>query len=205
MTVTTPGSSGIWQRAGRLFHYPNPDDARVLIEKGNPPSPGAAPCEGTVDTLYDVVQRQTDAQQAQVASLESKAVFVLGSASLLTAAATALPRVAMLSAKATRPHTMLVHVAELLTVAVYVVVVACSSLAYSVRRYQTPPDPRVIREYMYDEAVTVKRTFMANMIRAFDDNQVAVKRKVWWTRAALWALLAEALCLALSTLLQTIS
>lgn len=174
-----------------MTNYP-----RVTGGSQKPIAPSHLP---SLALAFELAREQLADQRSQAAGLDTKASFVLGSASLLTAAATALHS---MSASAT-PHPLLTTIA-LLAVFVYLVVVAASYQAYTLRVYKHVPNLERLQEYIGVELQQTKGTLLSTMVLAYGENQRTLAKKVRWTKTALFALAVEAVVLAVLTLMQTI-
>jgi hypothetical protein len=174
-----------------------------------PMSDSESPVWPNLDECYELTKEALDAQLAQAHTLDSKASFVLTSASVLTAAALALHQAATNLAGAAAPSSHpegLAYAAKalgILGVLAYVGVVYTSFRAYTLRSYAGPADPRQLKDrYVNMDVQLAKATIFSTMVESYTSNSAVLERKVLWTRYALYALLAEAALVALITLVE---
>jgi hypothetical protein len=174
-----------------------------------PTSSSESPAWPNLDECYALTKEALGAQLAQSHTLDSKASFVLTSASVLTAAALALHQavtnLAGSVAASSQPEALAVtaKILGILGVLAYVGVVYTSFRAYTLRSYAGPADPRQLEEKYVDMDVQLaKATIFSTMVESYTTNSAVLERKVLWTRYALYALLAEAALVALITLVE---
>jgi hypothetical protein len=174
-----------------------------------PTSSSESPAWPNLDECYELTKETLGAQLAQAHTLDSKASFVLTSASVLTAAALALHQavtnVAGSVASSTQPEAPAVaaKVFGILGVLAYVGVVYTSFRAYTLRSYAGPADPRQLKEkYVNMDVKLAKAAIFSTMVESYTSNSMVLERKVLWTRYALYALVAEAALVALITLVE---
>jgi hypothetical protein len=152
----------------------------------------------------DLAQQALSRQVQQADTLNTKAGFILGSASLLTGVLTAW-RV---------PHPSLVSVLGLPAVNVgwlpvaavgtYFLVVVTSFTAYRLQNYNLAPDPRVLREkYLTRDAQETQRAAFKASTLAFEANLRTIGRKIAWTWTAFGCLILEAAIVALILLVES--
>jgi hypothetical protein len=160
----------------------------------------------SLDVCFDLAQKQLDAQRARFGNLDTKASFVLGSASILTAAVTGLHG----AAANVRPPNGLVAfglaVLPPLAIFAYAAVVLAAFLAYTLRSIAwTPTVTRLNDYYVTKDPRMTKGKLLDAMKGVHEENEQSVEGK-WgkatWTQIALWALLSEAALIALLTLVQ---
>jgi hypothetical protein len=171
--------------------------------------PGEPLAWPNLDESYLLTKEALAAQLAQAHTLDSKASFVLTSASILTASALALHQaVASLSGAGTTAHRsggiiVLVQVLAVLAVVAYLAVVYTSFRAYTLRSYAGPADPRQLEaRYVDMDAELAKATLFSTMVKSYSDNSALLDQKASWTRYALYALLGEAALVALATIVE---
>jgi hypothetical protein len=162
-----------------------------------------------LDESYLLTKEALAAQLAQSHTLDSKASFVLASASILTASALALHQaVANLSGTGPSAHmpagiVVLARVLAVLAVLAYLGVVYTSFRAYTLRSYAGPADPRQLEaRYVSMDAELAKATLFSTMVKSYGDNSALLDQKASWTRYALYALLGEAALVALTTIVE---
>ncbi len=199
------------------------DAAKSPLDEGDaevdaPPSAGPS-----VDVIYSEVTGRLSAQDAQIATLDSKANFGLGSATLLTAGVTGLATAVDEAREPSQDRSMAAervatadlwwfgeHNAERLTdyitlasLGVYVLVIVFSFLAYNLRQWRVTPQPAPF----FDEALSwpaesTKVQLAVQRIEDFEFNEKKIKAKVRWVRFAMLALLFEAILLLAVTVVQ---
>jgi hypothetical protein len=163
-----------------------------------------------LDESYLLTKEALAAQLAQSHTLDSKASFVLASASILSASALALHQaVANLSGTGvgTAPmpsgFVVLARILAVLAVLAYLGVVYTSFRAYTLRSYAGPADPRQLEvKYVSMDAELAKATLFSTMVKSYGDNSALLDQKASWTRYALYALLGEAALVALTTIVE---
>lgn len=177
------------------------------MSQGTPPS---------LDFLYEVVKGRIGDQNAQIATLDTKANFGVVSSTLLISGASSL-RSAFATARlggstgdlgirgtglAVDPSTVVnwLTVAALVT---FLVLVLCAYRAYQLRRYTLVPNlATLLDEYWSAPLAVTKADLVVTLADAFKDNEVLVRDKVWWTKAVLICLALQAGWLVLMALIQ---
>jgi hypothetical protein len=167
--------------------------------------PGEPSAWPNLDESYLLTKEALAAQLAQAHTLDSKASFVLTSASILTASALAVHQAAA-NLRGTGPPAGMVVLAKVLAVlavVAYLAVVYTSFRAYTLRSYAGPADPRQLEaRYVDMNAQLAKATLFSTMVKSYGDNSALLDQKASWTRYALYALLGEAALVALTTLVE---
>lgn len=186
-SVPTDGASGLWARLLSLFVPPKTQQSTLE----HVPGPLN---EDTVKMVYDDVDKQLEAQDAQVTALDTKAGLVLASASLLTAAVTALQGV--ISQKPHLAQPAWYHGVEIAALLLYAAVVYAAYKGYAIRAYERSPNPNGIRKYLAENPDPVRWQIMVNRTQNFLHNEAALTNKVWWMQTSLRLLIAEAVCIA---------
>jgi hypothetical protein len=171
-----------------------------------------------VEIVHDELRERVALQLAQIDSLDGKANFVLGSASLLTAGAAALGS-AIETSDGVTPNRWCIFGwnAEVETLAnvviagafaAFVAVVICAYQAYRVRIYTVTPDPTTGAALLLDTYMARPKGDTMAMLasaRKQDDlpnNEAQIKDKVRWTTWALKALLVESALLLTMAVLE---
>lgn len=139
----------------------------------------------SLDIVLDFTRERQSAQLQLTTDLDSKANFVLGSATLLTTAAIAL-----------RNATSSWRWLEVVAILVYCVVVFSSFMAYRVREYAQAPDPVALESNMHEAVVKTKGEILREMVRAYDTNKTAIRRKTAWLKWSFVAFMIEVVLLA---------
>ena len=167
---------------------------------------GASPKKADVglpslDLAFGLTSDRLAAQITYAGDLDTKANFVLGAASLLIAAATALHGVVLASLS-----SLTVKVIAVVAVALYILVVITALLAYAVRTYKVVPKPSDLKDYYLTLPEPVTKEILLNtMVTAYKQNDVTISRKAGWTKAALAFFAGEVLMLAIIALIQVFS
>jgi len=171
--------------------------------------PGEPVTWPNLDECYLLSKEALADQLAQSRALDSKASFVLASASILTAAALALHQavagVAGTTAEAalSRGLVVLANLLAVLAVLAYLGVVYTAFRAYTLRSYDGPADPRQLAaKYVDMDAELAKATLFATMVKSYGDNSTILDQKVAWTRNAVYTLFGESILVALVTIVQ---
>lgn len=151
----------------------------------------------SLDLVFDLTRERLSAQLASVDSLDTKANFVLGSATLLTAAAATVQGLS-------HYDSAVRFVAIIFAMLLYLAVIFTSFRAYMVRGYHQAPDPTALEGYMWEQLETTKGTILKEMVGCYNDNKKEIARKVWWLRWALRAFGAEAVLLSILALLEVL-
>ncbi len=165
----------------------------------------------SLDLAFEEAKRLIAAQDAQLAALDGKANFGLGSATLLTAGVAALRssmnNVEEAAQVSGQPNMLTVRsfevdwltVANGLTIAalgVYAWVVLSALSAYGLRKYENAPDPqKLLARFLNKPEHETKRKIVEELADAFATNAEHAAAKVKWTRRVIWGLLAEAVVL----------
>jgi hypothetical protein len=165
----------------------------------SPPSTAPSTSYPSLELCFDLARDQLDAQSKRASNLDTKASFVLGSASILTTTAVAF-KAAFTSAQATNLGMIVLAIAG---AAAYVGVVGSAFMAYTLRSYAWVPQVSELKaHYMTKPLEYTRGTLLSSMVIAFTENERTIGRKVVWTRAALMTLLVEAAIVALLVVVQ---
>ncbi|HEX8598507.1 MAG TPA: hypothetical protein VF952_08330 [Chloroflexia bacterium] len=165
----------------------------------------------SLSIIYDLVQQRVTAQYERINSLDTKAGFVLGSATLLTGGISALQQVAittMTDLNSKDPSTVAqwkigIGGASLLAVLFYLVLVFASIQAYKIRKYNALSRVRtLIDKYYENEEVDTKEVLVDTLATLVEENDQIIDRKALWTQRAISCLMIEAILLAILTMLQ---
>jgi hypothetical protein len=161
-----------------------------------------------LDEVYRLSENALAAQLSQVSALDSKANFVLTSASILTVAAAALHgALTPSSTTATAPPDWIVlvgHILAVIAVLAYLGVVFAAYKAYAVRTYKGVANPGVLKDKGYTsmDPEVAKATVYVTMVESYKQNVNTITRKAEWTRWAVRSLLVEAVLVAGITFIQ---
>ncbi|HSH81666.1 MAG TPA: hypothetical protein VLA19_24325 [Herpetosiphonaceae bacterium] len=190
-------------------------DAAQQIDDGAG-APGAPTEERSgLDVVFALIQGRLAEQRAHISTLDSKANFGLGSATLLIAGAANLRNALAITQQAGQARGDISFVgltvdpivaANGLTVAAlltYGVVILATFQAYTLRRYSVAPEPAPLLEhYLNAPADYVKERVARTMADSYAKNERLVRGKVRWTKMALGGLVIEAVWLLLMAALQ---
>lgn len=102
----------------------------------------------SLDIVLDLTREKLASQLSYVDALDTKASFVLGSATLLTAAAVAV--------RGTTHGAPGLAWLGLLAIGLYVFVVSTAMGAYLTRQYEQAPNPMDLEPYMWENVVRTK-------------------------------------------------
>jgi len=153
----------------------------------------------SLELCYDLAREQIVAQTNRLSTLDTKASFVLGSASILTTAALDL-RSALVSSHVLIP---LLSILVVLGALAYVVVVLFAFFAYTLRPWKwTPQLSELKHDYIFREREYTMGTMLSNMTEVFNQNERTLLDKARWTKVAVLALLVEAALVALMAAVQ---
>lgn len=149
----------------------------------------------SLDIVLDLTKEQIQSQLSQHNSLDGKAGFVLGSASILTGVLLAWHPP---TAQITFPRSVFLQGLPIIAIGTYLFLVAFSYKAYSLRSLREVGEPSVlISSYLRLPEKLTKATVLSTMSVAYQLNQKALQAKIRWVRAALIALLFEVVVIGL--------
>ena len=152
----------------------------------------------SLNLVFDLAQEQLANQLSWVDTLDTKANFVLGSATLLVAGAAALRG-------ATGDARLIVYCVAALAMMLYGVVIFAAYRAYTTREYNRAPDPsNGLEEYIWADTQRTKATVLGEIIEAYSANKKIIANKARWLRRALKAFCVEAVLLAVFAVLQVL-
>lgn len=150
----------------------------------------AEPTWPSLNLIYDEIKGRLAYQQAQIGSLDGKANFGLGSATLLTAGIATL--------HSTVKPSPLVNILTVVAFLVYVFVLVFSFCAYRLRTWSVTPNPRQLLDDATDWPEEKTRACLAQQrVEDFERNESEIAIKATWVRRALYALIAEGAVLLL--------
>ena len=153
----------------------------------------------SLDIVLDLVRDQLKAQDDYAGSLDAKAGFILGSASLLTGVLVVfkiplpvsgsllvrLPGLGVVNWLSSLPAAALV---------IYLVIVTTAYMAYRLRNFQQVPKPNILASlYLMETENATKATVLATMLTVFNHNERMLDKKATWTSLAFGALWLEGL------------
>lgn len=169
----------------------------------------------SLQRIYDVAKDGNAALASQMTTLDTKASFVLGSASLLATGLAAFQgglstfvgeRMVCApdgdSCFALSAQTI-VHGITLLAACIYAFVVYCAWRAYKPRAYVVL-DPRPVQGYVTNADDATQVALLQALLALYDANVAAVEEKATWTRWAARAFLIEVVFLTCTLVLTAI-
>lgn len=152
----------------------------------------------SLDVILHLAREQYALQQSYTNSLDAKAGFILGSASLLTGvlAVWQTPKpgdyVLLINVLHGAASTIL-HWIPVGALGIYVVVVVCAYIAYRPLKFTRAPDLNQLKaRFLSRPADETRKAALNATLSAFNQNARRLKSKARWVRIAFWALLAEA-------------
>jgi hypothetical protein len=146
---------------------------------------------------FELIQKRLEAQISYAGSLDTKASFVLGAASLLITAAVALH---MLPGFATNAVARALAVFAIIF---YLVVIYEAYRAYSIFEYKVAPKPRDLQAYYLDQELDLTREVLIDTwVLIYERNDQLIADKASYTRYALTSFAGEVFVLALVALVQ---
>ena len=165
------------------------------------------PDSPSLDIVLDLVRDQLNTQDDYANTLDAKAGFILGSASLLTGILVIfkipLPvgdfLVRLLGSGTARWLSALPVVA----LVIYLVIVTTAYKAYRLRNFYQVPNPNTLVDaYLTQAENATKATMVATMLTVFNDNEHTLKGKAASTSVAFAALWIEAFTVLLMLIVQ---
>src|SRR5438876_577381 len=139
----------------------------------------------SLDLIFELTKERVASQREQANALDSKANFVLGSATTLVRAALVLQAVLLASQGAlshpqfavlswycsTLLNKFLRFLPLLILLIVYLIVMLSAFLAYTIRRYRYAPDPEELyRSYLYRQESSTKAEVFRAMLETYKEN-----------------------------------
>ena len=149
----------------------------------------------SLDLVLGIARDMLAAQLSYVESLDTKAGFVLGSSTLITAAVLALRG----------PTPANVRWLGVVALAIFFAVAGCALVAYMIRTYWQAPYPSELKPYMWVNPVWTKGDILHEVLVAYEKNKLIVDNKANWLRYSLWCFGAEAAILAILALVGLFS
>jgi len=173
----------------------------------------------SLDLIFELTKECIAAQREQANALDSKANFVLGSATALVGADLVLQAV-LVASPSTPLHpqsAVLPFYCSLLTTSVfsrslpllallivYFATTLSACLAYMVRGYRYAPNPtELYQSYLSREERSTKAEVFRAMLEAFKENDKILRKRLFWVRTAFIAFGCEVVMLVLVLLVQT--
>ncbi len=156
----------------------------------------------SLDTVYEEVKQRIAAQQQQIATLDSKANFGLGSSTLLTTV-TGFQDFA-LRGNVVGILRWLVVLAVLGTLLLYLRTVCAALNAYRTRKYVRTGEPATLKALLPLEDHVAKLSLIEDWTEAYDWNQGVVDSKAAATNTMFTCLLYQAVVVSALVVLLTI-
>jgi len=139
----------------------------------------------------------------QVNAVDTKANFILGSATAIISAALILQAVLIQLHSIIFTNRFLLELPLLLLFITYLSVMFIAFLAYRINVYKLVPDPsELYKHYLQKPESHSKAEVFRAMVEAFKENERTINKKVSWTERALVALGCETVSLVLFLSLQ---
>ncbi len=157
-----------------------------------------------LDIIFELTKEQASEQTARVNLLDSKANFILGSATALIS--TALILQSSLLSQGTRITNRFLELLPLLALLlVYLLVMFAAFFAYRVRVYKRSANPQELqRNYLNKSENTIKAEVFRAMVDSFQQNERTINKKAHWVNIAFAALGCETLILVALLLFQVV-
>jgi hypothetical protein len=155
------------------------------------------PEKSSLDFVLAEMKARADAQEKQIATLDTKATFVLTSASVLIAGAAAVQKVTPTASQPAALDAAVFYGGAAIALVLYVIVVDATIKAYMPRTYRRAPEPPALEERLARSDGETKEAVFKGLVEAFAKNEEIVEGKAQQTRAALTWLRREALWLAI--------
>jgi hypothetical protein len=178
----------------------------------------------SLDLAFDLAKDRVAGQLEQVDALDTKANFILGSATTLLAAALVLQAVILTVQKSSPAQQVassstrtpiqpsfcslitnkpLAFSPFVILLIIYLILMAISFAAYRLRAYQHTPDPETIyKKYLTEDATKTKAFIFRAMVAVYQENKKTIDRKVFWISTAFIALGVEVVALVLILFIQ---
>lgn len=152
----------------------------------------------SLDIVLQISRDMLSGQISYVESLDTKANFILGASTLLTAAA-----IALRGTNSRVPAN--IRCLGVIAIVVYLIVVGLALWAYMLRKYHQAPNPIDLEPYMWENQVRTKGDVLHEVVEAYKNNKTIIESKALALRLALFALGGEALLLAILALAQVLN
>ncbi len=169
----------------------------------------------SLDFVLDEIKARREVSSSQISTLDTKASFVLGAASLLIAGVTGFQgaithdnvtnRLCDLSGRncSIITSTTVVHIIAAIASLIYFGVVWSAWKAYKLQTYKFT-DPIGLQRFVAHPEHESKVALLRALIKAYKEDEETIKRKIYWADRALRAFLAEAGFLTLTLLLLVV-
>ncbi len=149
--------------------------------------------------LYEEALQELDEQYDEVKALDTKLSFIVAAASVLAAGARAFQVIPLVQSRVTGTSKV-AHLARVLGLAAYLPILVLSALAFRIRNVDMAPSPTEAAEALDDAPETAVRDLTRSIANSLKQNEDTIKTKAAWTRATIWALVAEGVLLVLAML-----
>ncbi len=168
-------------------------EIKLTVEKDAPKS---------LDIVYQEAKERLALQHQQIATLDSKANFGLGSSTLLTAAVSFQDYA--LQQRLSSPIRWLVLSFVLGALVLYVRTVCAASEGYRLRTYMRTGEPKTLLELLKNDDHVTKQVLLRQFGDAYESNQREIEGKVKATKTMLRCLLYQALVVSGLVVLRVI-
>lgn len=163
----------------------------------------AADPQPSLDVVLEHVKKHIDTQNAQIATLDTKASFVLGSGSLLTAGVTGFwngvsETLGQPAQVDDRPVLLYIAVGTtIFALLFYLGLVWSAFQAYRIRPYCGITKLRELRNtYLTRPEIDTKSVLLDTQITAAEESEQAINEKVTWSKRAIAGLIGQAVLIA---------
>jgi hypothetical protein len=151
-----------------------------------------------LDLVYSEVKERLNLQFEQVEALDTKAAFVVSTASVVVSIAISLPAASYSRLDAS---TLVIFGAG---VAYYSYAMFAGVRAYLVRTYRRDPEPEPLRDgYLATAPEKTKQQLIENLIDSFNENKEIIRLKAFDVTAAMIFLMVQTLLLVGAIIAQS--
>lgn len=166
----------------------------------------------SLSLIFELTKDRIADQMSQVNTLDSKANFLLASATALVSAALVLQATLLTSQNTLQLFNcskltgQFLHSLSLIALlVVYFVEILAAFLAYKVRVYKQAPEPdELYKTYLFrEEKNTMAEVFRA-MLEVYRENGKIIRKKVFWIKVSFIIFASEATLLAVFLLTRTL-
>ena len=172
----------------------------------------SAQASASLDVLMEYINRHLDSLDSQISTLDNKAGFVLGSASLLIAGIggfasamdTTTPKL-VTQGIISSDWQLLIFIPIVVAGILYLALVYTAYLAYKTRQYHAIAKFKELMDYTLAMDLSpeqTKRDLIEDLLKVIEANQRTINTKAKWTRYALRLLLIEAILVVMLLLAQ---
>ena len=148
--------------------------------------------------IFDVTKERIISQLTQAQSLDSKANFILGSATALVSASLVIQAVLLTPHTSILINKFLESLPLLILLISYLLVMIMAFLAYKVNNYKGVANPEKLYEYYLDKPEdTTKADIFRVMVEAYKHNEKVIKKKGKFVNCSFFALGSEVFVLVI--------